>query len=136
MTTGTGSSAVIVPVSYTSTVGNVLTCATNPCSSQSGTMSGPITQTEIATPTEARGGTTYALTSKYEWETVQNSGLVSTTSTASVTLPLPTSPVTSDVLPVASVANFTAATPASPQSAKIGNQTVFYTGTRPPRRSP
>jgi Tfp pilus assembly protein PilV len=130
VTTGTGSSAVIVPVSYTSTAGNVLTCATNPCSSQSGTMSGPITQTEIATPTESRGGTTYTLTSKYEWETVQNSGLVSTTSTSSVTLPLPTSPASSDVLPVASVANFTAATPASPQSAKIGGQTVFYTGTQ------
>ena len=130
VTTGTGSSAVIVPVSYTSTAGNVLTCATNPCSTQTGTMSGPITQTEIATPTETRGGTTYTLTAKYEWETVQNSGLVSTTSTSSVTLPLPTSPAASDVLPVASVANFTAATPASPQSAKIGGQTVFYTGTQ------
>ena len=69
VTTGSGASAVIVPVSYTSTAGNVLTCASNPCSSSTGTMSGTVTQTEIATPTETRGSTVYSLSSKYEWET-------------------------------------------------------------------
>ncbi len=127
VTTGAGASAVIVPVSYTSTAGNVLTCASNPCSSSTGTMSGTVTQTEIATPTETRGSTVYALSSKYEWETVQNSGVVSTTYNGASSLTLPSATIL-----VASVANFTPASVASPQTAKVvssnGVQTVYYTG--------
>jgi len=127
VTTGSGASAVIVPVSYTSTAGNVLTCASNPCNSSTGTMSGTVTQTEIATPTETRGGTVYTLSSKYEWESVQNSGVVSTTYNGVSSLTLPTTTIL-----VASVANFIPASVASPQTAKVlsssGVQTVYYTG--------
>lgn len=123
VTIGTGASAVVTELYYTQITGNILTCSTNPCNSSStGTMSGTttVTQTEIATATETRGATTYNLSAKYEWATVQNSGVVSTTTTSSVTLP-------ASVIPVNSISGFTAATGSSPQSAKIGGQTVFYT---------
>lgn len=130
VTTGSGASTLVVPISYTSTAGNTLTCATNPCSSATGTMSGAVTQAEIATPTETRGGTTYKISSEYEWETAQNTGIVTTTYSGGSNLSLPLGGAN---LPVTSVTNFLPATPSSPQTAKVvtqsnGLQTIFYTG--------
>ncbi len=77
VTTGT-STLVTTSVSYSSISGNVLTCASSPCSSSTGVMSSsandPITQSTIVTPTETRGGTSYTLKAKYSWATAQNSG--------------------------------------------------------------
>ena len=131
VTTGSGATAVVVPVSYnaiTAGTPGVLTCTTNPCSTSTGSMSGAITQSLISKTAEIRGGTTYALSSKYEWETVQNTGVVSTTFSGGSNLGLPASTIA-----VSSVTNFAPATVASPQSAIVttisnGVQSVFYTG--------
>ncbi len=134
--TGTGTGATTIEISFTSTAGNVLTCTTNPCNSSSTaginamTSSSAVTETEVATPTETRGGTTYNLSAEYEWATVQNSGIVSTTYSGVSSLTLPAS-----VVPVTSIANFTLASSVSPQTARVatvsnGLQTITYTGTQ------
>ena len=134
--TGTGTGTTTIEISFTSTAGNVLTCATNPCNSSASagtnpmSSSSPVTETEVSTPTETRGGTTYNLAAEYEWATVQNSGIVSTTYSGGSSLTLPAS-----VVPVTSIANFTPASSVSPQTAKVtttsnGVQTITYTGTQ------
>jgi|GEM_PF-885681 len=134
--TGTGTGATTIEISFTSTAGNVLTCTTNPCNSSSTaginamSSSSAVTETEVATPTETRGGTTYNLSAEYEWATVQNSGIVSTTYSGGSSLTLPAS-----VVPVTSIANFTLASSVSPQTARVatvsnGLQTITYTGTQ------
>ena len=76
VTTGT-TSPITTSVNYTAIAGNTLTCASSPCSPTSAVMSSstsdPIAQSTIATPSETRGGTAYALKAKYSWATAQSS---------------------------------------------------------------
>jgi Tfp pilus assembly protein PilV len=127
--TGTGSAAVTNQITYTASTSNTLTCS---CSSLTGSATmnsgNAVTQTNIATPTESRGGTTYTLESEYEWATVQNTGVVSiAVASGSVGQSLPQSTIT-----LASVSSLLPATSTSPQALKVptssGTQTVSYTG--------
>ncbi|MGO8871029.1 MAG: prepilin-type N-terminal cleavage/methylation domain-containing protein [Acidimicrobiales bacterium] len=127
--TGTAPNTVSNQITYTSMTATTLSCPST-CSTSTTTMAtgDPVTQTEVSTPTEPRGNTTYTLRSEYEWATVQNSGVVSTTIAAgSNGLSLPQS-----TIDLASVTNFLGASTSSPQTAKVatsaGVQTVTYTG--------
>lgn len=127
--TGTGSNATTNQITYTAMTSNSITCSCGSLTTSATMNSGnAVTQTEIATPTESRGGTTYTLESEYEWATVQNTGVVSIAlGSASVGQTLPQSTIT-----LASVSSLLAATSTSPQTLKIpsssGTQTVTYTG--------
>ena len=129
--TGTGSAAVTNQITYTASTSNTITCA---CSSISGSATmnsgNAVTQTEIATPTELRGGTTYTLKAEYDWATVQNTGVVSIAMySTSVGQALPQSTI---YLAASATSNLLAATTTSPQTLKVptsaGTQTVSYTG--------
>ncbi len=127
--TGTAPNTVSNQITYTSIAGNSLVCPST-CSTAANVMQtgNPVTQTEVATPTETRGNTVYTLQSEYEWTTVQNTGVTSVSITgSSVGATLPQSTIY-----VSSVANLLPASSSSPQTLKVptnlGNQTVTYTG--------
>jgi Tfp pilus assembly protein PilV len=127
--TGTAPNTTSNQITYTSMTATSLTCPST-CSTATTTMAtgNQVTQTEISTPTESRGGTTYSLTAEYDWATVQNVGVVSTTiASTSVGQSLPQSTIY-----LASVANLLPATTSSPQTLKVptskGIQSVSYTG--------
>ncbi len=127
--TGTAPNTVSNQITYTSMTATSLTCPTT-CSTSSNVMAtgNPVTQTEISTPTEVRGGTTYTLRSEYEWATTQNTGVVSTPiAAASIGAALPQSTIY-----LGSVSNLLSASSSNPQTLKVpttkGTQTVTYTG--------
>ncbi|MBV8463212.1 MAG: type II secretion system protein, partial [Acidimicrobiales bacterium] len=127
--TGTSPNTTSNQITYTSMTATSLTCPTT-CSTSTNVMvtGNQVTQTEISTPTETRGGTTYTLKADYEWATSQNTGVISTPVVApsiGQTLPQPTIYLTS-------VSNLIAATSSNPQTLRIpttnGTQIVTYTG--------
>jgi Tfp pilus assembly protein PilV len=68
-----------VTYSSFSTSGSTITftCATNPCSASTDTLTNladAVTQSTIVTPTETKGNTVYSMTADYSWATPQNSG--------------------------------------------------------------
>ena len=128
--TGTSPNTVSNQITYTSMTATSLVCPST-CSTSPNVMAtgDPVTQTEISTPTETRGGTTYGLSSEYAWATVQNNGVISPAiSSTSVGQTLPQSTIY-----LASVANLQPASASSPQTLEVpttskGNQVVTYTG--------
>ncbi len=76
VTTGSGSTSVTNAVTYTGidAVNKALTGCS--CGTGTGTMftGNAVTQANVITPTETRGGTTYSLSAKYSWATAQSSG--------------------------------------------------------------
>ena len=127
--TGTSPNTTSNQITYTSMTATSLTCPST-CSTSTNHMAtgNQVTQTEVSTSTESRGGTTYALQAEYEWATVQNTGVISTTlGSNSVGQSLPQTTIY-----LGSVANLLPATTSSPQSLKVpttnGSRVVTYTG--------
>ena len=83
-----------------------------------------ISQTSAVTPTELKGGTTYSLQAEYEWSSVQNGTMGTTTVSTAATIP---ANLALSTLTVASTSSFASSGSAN-VTTSAGTQTVNYSG--------